>query len=76
MDTSDTPADDIQMIPDETLEKKVFLYVSVINAILWLYVIIFFQGSGLYFVIPALIMTLTILFLYIRYMLRWPHQPQ
>ncbi len=69
-DLSNMQNDDIQMIPDSTLEKKIFLYGSILNLCLWVYVFIFFQEDGSFFVIPAIIMTIAIVFLYIRYFKR------
>ncbi len=57
---------DPEIIPDSSLEKKIFLYASIINLFLWLYVFIFFDGNGRYLVIPSLFITIIIIFLYIR----------
>ena len=54
------------IIPDATLEKKVFLYGFGITLILWLYIIIV-QDNALYFIIPAMLMTILMIFLFVRY---------
>ena len=55
-----------KILSDEEIEQKVFQYGAVISIALWAYILIK-GGTATYFVIPAILLSLTVIFLYIRY---------
>ncbi|WP_371805265.1 hypothetical protein [Candidatus Lokiarchaeum ossiferum] len=67
--SSDLDTNEENSIPDEVLEKRIFFYGFGITAALWLYIIIW-GGSALYFILPAIFMTLVVGFLFIRFQKR------
>ncbi len=55
-----------KILSDEEIEQKVFQYGAIISIALWAFIIIK-GGTAAYFIIPAILLSLTVIFLYIRY---------
>ncbi len=55
-----------KILSDEEIEQKAFQYGGIISIALWAFILIK-GGIATYFVIPAILITLTVIFLYIRY---------
>lgn len=56
----------VAVVPEGVLEKRIFLYGFGITIILWLYIILK-GGNALYFSIPAIVLTILVVVLFIRY---------
>ncbi|WP_371806606.1 hypothetical protein [Candidatus Lokiarchaeum ossiferum] len=61
-----------KILSDAEIEQKVFQYGALISIALWAYIFIK-GGNAVYFIIPAICISLTVLVLFVRYRKRKAH---
>lgn len=66
VDVVEESKEEEKILSDSEIEMKVFQYGALISVALWAYIFIK-GGDALYFIIPAILITLTVSILFIRY---------